>query len=150
MDKISACAEVPGCPPPVDRRSVYQDCEEEAARFKWIESEKAGRDLGESAIKRWVKDHWWGYLRARWLEHLQGNCFWIELDRGDFGLLQTQFQDRHEILDPILDKLKSGQENLDIICWAHTWGIAMEPVLEILEALDINSRRLAHRFDPVA
>ena len=26
--------------------SVYKDCEQEALRFKWIESEKAGRDLG--------------------------------------------------------------------------------------------------------
>jgi hypothetical protein len=35
-----------------------------------------------------------------------------------------------------------------IICWAHTWGAPIEPVLEILEALDINSRRLAHRLGP--
>lgn len=128
--------------------SVYKDCEEEAQRYKWIESEKAGRDLGESAICRWVRDHWGGYLRARWLEHLQGRRFWVELDRGDFGLLQRHFHDNTLLLDRILDRLKAGQENLDIICWAHDWGIPVEPVLQILEALDINSRRLAHRFDP--
>jgi len=27
------------------------------------------------------------------------------------------------------------------------WGLPITPVLQILEALDINSRRLAHRFD---
>jgi hypothetical protein len=68
----------------VPRASVYVDCEREAERFKWIESEKAGCDLGEQAVRRWVKEHWWGYLRARWLEHLQGGQFWEELDRGDF------------------------------------------------------------------
>ncbi|MFQ3591858.1 MAG: hypothetical protein SNJ82_01560 [Gemmataceae bacterium] len=129
-----------------ERASVYADGEQEALRYKWIESEKAGHDLGEAAIRRWVQNHWWGYLR-RWLEHLQGKRFWVELDRGDFGLLQRKFHDNTLLLDRILDRLKSGQENLDIICWAHTWGIPMDSVLEILEALDINSRRLSHRFD---
>jgi hypothetical protein len=131
----------------LERCSVYKDCEDEAQRFKWIESEKAGRDLGEAAISRWVQHHWWGYLRARWLEHLQGARFWVELDRGDFGLLQKRFHDNTLLLDRILDRLKAGQENLDIIVWAQKWGIPTKPVLEILEALDINSRRLAHRFD---
>jgi hypothetical protein len=131
----------------MDRMSVYDDCEQEALRFKWIESEKAGRDLGEAAIRRWVKDHWCGYLRSRWLEHLQGKRFWVELDRGDFGLLQREFDDNALLLDRILDRLKSGKENLDIILWAQDWNIPIGPVLKILEALDINSRRLAHRFD---
>jgi hypothetical protein len=132
---------------PMEQMSVYIDSEQEALRYKWIESEKAGRDLGETAIRRWVQQHWWGYLRARWLEHLQGKRFWVELDRGDFGLLQRKFFDNTLLLDRILDRIKAGQENLDIICWAHEWHISMEPVLKILEALDINSRRLAHRFD---
>jgi hypothetical protein len=128
-------------------KSVYVECEFEAQRFKWIESEKAGCDLGEAAIRRWVKHHWWGYLRARWLEHLQGKQFWTELDRGDYGLLQRRFQDQTLLLDRILDRLKAGQENLDIILWALDWGVSLPQVREILEALDINSRRLAHRFD---
>lgn len=131
----------------VEKCSVYIECEKEAALFKWIESEKAGCDLGEAAIRRWVKDHWWGYLRARWLEHLQGKVFWLELDRGDFGLLDRAFHDQAILLDRILDRVKTGQENLDIILWAFDWGINMDQVREILEALDINSRRLAHRFD---
>ena len=132
----------------METSSVFADGEQEALKFKWIESERAGHDLGEAAIRRWVQCHWWGYLRARWLEHLQGKRFWVELDRGDFGLLQRKFHDNTVLLDRILDRLKAGQENLDIICWAQTWGIDIEPVLQILEALDINSRRLAHRFDP--
>jgi len=92
----------------MDKSSVYTESEQEALRYKWIESEKAGHDLGEDAIRLWVKRHWWGYLRARWLEHLQGKCFWVELDRGDFGLLQREFHDNTLILDRILDRLKSG------------------------------------------
>jgi hypothetical protein len=134
----------------MDKMSVYVEGEQEALRFKWIESEKAGHDLGEAAIRRWVKDHWWGYLRARWLEHLQGKRFWVELDRGDFGLLQRRFHDKTLLLDRILDRLKEGQENLDIILWGQDWGISFQSILEILEALDINSRRLAHRFNAQA
>src|SRR3954463_9910247 len=132
----------------MEKSSGFIDGGEEALNFKWIESEKAGHDLGEAAIRRWVQNHWWGYLRARWLEHLQGTRFWVELDRGDFGLLLRRFHDNTLLLDRILDRLKTGQENLDIIQWALHWGIPMPAVREILEALDINSRRLAHRFDP--
>jgi hypothetical protein len=132
----------------MEKCSVHVESELEALRFKWIESEKAGHDLGEEAIRRWVREHWWGYLRARWLEHLQGWRFWVELDRGDFGLLLKRFHDNTLLLDRILDRLKEKQENLDIINWALDWGLPTSQVREILEALDINSRRLAHRFDP--
>ncbi len=132
---------------PAHVKSVYTDCVDEANRYKWIESEKAGYDLGETAIKRWVKEHWSGYLRAKWLEHLQGRCFWIELDQGDFGLLQREFKFDKDLLDRILDRLKAGQENLDIINWAVSFHLPIETCLQILEALDINSRRLAHRFE---
>jgi hypothetical protein len=132
---------------PVEKCSVYAECEHEAAKFKWIESEKAGCDLGEGAIRRWVKDHWCGYLRSKWLEHLQGKRFWMELDRGDFGLLLREFRDDQILLDRILDRLKAGQENLDIICWAREFHLPVEHVIKILEALDINSRRLAHQFE---
>ncbi len=140
----------PSACPDVVRRSVYDDCRVEEDRFKWIESEKAGRDLGEDAIHRWVKEHWNGYLRARWVEHLQGKCFWIELDRDDFGLLHRKFQDQRQLLDAILDRLKDGQENLGILRWSTDCQIPSETVIDILEALDINSRRLRHRFELAA
>ena len=131
----------------MEKSSVYADGEQEALKYKWIESEKAGCDLGEAAIRRWVQCHWWGYLRARWLEHLQGKQFWVELDRGDFGLLRREFGDDALLLDRILDRLKSGQENLHVILWAVEWQLPLARVQQILKALDINSRRLAHRFD---
>jgi hypothetical protein len=145
MDNAIHCADVRV----TERCSVYADSDQEALRYKWIESEKAGRDLGEAALRRWVQQHWWGYLRARWVEHLQGTRFWVELDRGDFGLIERRFQDKSLLLDRILDRLKTGQENLDIILWALEFGIPAKDVREILQVLDINSRRLAHRFDPL-
>jgi hypothetical protein len=128
-------------------KSVYAECIEEENRYRWLESEKAGYDLGEGCIRQWVRKHWTGYLRARWVEHLQGKCFWVELDRGDFGLLQREFQDQQDLLDTILDQLKSGRENLHVILWAIDARISTADVLCILNALDVNSRRLSHRFD---
>lgn len=131
----------------METASVYAEADREALRYKWIESEKAGFDLGEAALRRWVRLHWYGFLRARWLEHIRGERFWVELDRGDFGLLQRKFHDKTLLLDRILDRLMDGRDNLDIICWAIDSGIPMPRVIEILEALDINSRRLANGID---
>jgi hypothetical protein len=126
---------------PSIRLSVHDDSIVEAERHKWIESEKAGRDLGEWAIRSWVRQHWNGYLRARWLEHLEGRTFWIELDHDDFGLLKREFQDS-PLIGPIVERLKAGWENLGILVWVHEKNLAREEVLEILETLDINSRRI--------
>jgi hypothetical protein len=132
----------------MEKCSVYADCQQEALRYKWIESERAGCDQGQDALRRWFQQHWNGYLRARWLEHIQGKRFWVELDRGDFGILQHRFhEDKALLLDRILDRLKVGQENLNVINWAIEWSIPMQEVLEILQVLDINSRRLSYRFD---
>lgn len=131
----------------VERHSVYTACQVEIDRYKWIESERAGCDQGEAAVRKWVTKHWNGYLRSCWLEHLQGRRFWVELDRGDFGLLQRAFFDEQVLLDRIVDRLKAGQENLDIICWARQFHLPIDRVLAILEALDINSRRLSHKFE---
>lgn len=131
----------------IQRCSVWDHSQQEADEYKWIESEKAGRDLGEAALKRWVKEHWWGFLRARWVEHLQGSRFWIELDHNDFGLLVREFHDRQTLLDNIVSQLIAGKENLDIIRWAEACMAPVEPVIDILERLDINGHRLIHRFD---
>jgi hypothetical protein len=142
MEQSSVCTEAV-----MEKSSVYDECEREIARYKWIESEKAGHDLGETAIRKWTKEHWNGYLRARWVEHLQGKRCWLELDQSFFGILQRTFPHDSLLLDRILDRIKAGQENLDIICWAHDWGIDPKALIQILEALDINSSRLASRYE---
>src|SRR3954470_18193804 len=124
---------------PSVRMSVHDQGEQEAKRHKWIESEKAGRDLGEWAIRCWVRQHWNGFLRERWLEHLQGRTFLIELDHDDFGLLPRTFP-HSDLLNAILMRLKAGQETLNILTWAIDERLPMVQVLEILEMLDINSR----------
>ncbi len=129
------------CIAPPARLSVHEDCVEEANRYKWIESEKAGRDLGEQAILNWVRSHWNGYLRNRWLEHLEGLNFWIELDHDDFGLLRNKFQDSTYVSE-IVRQLKEHGENLSIILWALDNSLPMDSIFDILLALNINSKRI--------
>ncbi len=129
------------------RLSLHERGEQEALTFKWIESEKAGRDLGEAAIRAWIVQHWNDFLRYRWLEHLQGKTFWVELDPADFGLLRTDFR-ASPLVDTILDHIKHGRENLDVIVWALQHQLPMNDVFQILEALDVNSRRIECRFNP--
>jgi hypothetical protein len=129
--------------------SLLADCRREAEVFKWIESERAGCDLGEAAIRTWVHKHWDAYLRARWIQHLEGRIFWTELGQDEFGFLQRQFQQHALLLDRISDFLKAGKENLDIIVWAIDWNIDVKPVLAILQSLDMNSKRLIQFFGPI-
>lgn len=130
----------------VSTYSIYADSEQEANAYKWIVSQRAGRDLGDEAIREWVKLHWWGFLRARWIEHLQGKRFWLELDRNDFGLFLREFHENRPLLDELLDLLKNGAENLTIINWALEGCKPMEEVHRILAAIDMNSRRLKCQF----
>jgi hypothetical protein len=129
------------------RQSLYAHCEDEALKFKWIESERAGFDLGQEALQRWVRLFWKDYLRARLIEHLEGRVFWAELDKNDFGLLKYAFQDDPSLRDRIVDRLRGGDENLEIICWAHDDDMPMCRVSAILEKIDINARRPEPHFD---
>jgi len=124
--------------------SIQRAGAEEALKFKWIESEKAGRDLGDAAIHSWIRWHWNRFVRDRWIEHLEGRAFWTELGQADFGLL------RHEsaaapLFGEIVRRLKDGGENLDILCWSHAKPLSEDDlgrVMRILETLDINGHRL--------
>lgn len=133
---------------PSQQKSLYRRCYQEVLVHKWNTSEEAGYDRGDAAVREWVHLHWTGFLRARWVEHLQGQQFWSELHGCDFGLLKFKFHDRQPLLNVILDQLKAGKENLDVLDWARSSCTPVDPVIEILEALDVNSSRLQHAFDP--
>jgi hypothetical protein len=139
------CVEKDGLPSASSRRSdsqLFRMALLEAEKHKWIESQKAGRDLGEAALKDWSRRYWWRWCRDRWIEHLSGERFWSELDQQDFGLLKRNFHPNTVLIEHIVARIKAGGENLDIIQWAQETKQNFKDVLEILQLLDINSRRL--------
>jgi len=126
--------------------SLFRLARREADRHKWIESEKAGCDLGDAAIEDWSRRYWRQWSRERWLEHLSGVCRWSELPEGDFGLLQREFHANGVLLGRIVERIKRGGENLDIIAWVLDEVIDLEDAIAILTVLDINSARLSFRL----
>jgi hypothetical protein len=51
-------------------RKAFQTQSQEILKHKWIESEKAGHDLGKAAIEDWIKKY--ADLWRRWWEEQQG------------------------------------------------------------------------------
>src|SRR5262249_23110532 len=56
--------------------SLYEFGTDEALKHKWNRSYHAGRDVGQRAVDEWVAEHWNTFVRARWVEHLEGRRFW--------------------------------------------------------------------------
>ena len=128
---------------PEKQESLFEAAAEEAHTHKWIESEKAGYDLGENAIAEWYSKFWRGFCRECYIEHLGGKRFWIELDSGDFGLLKQQFHNNMGLVNKIIDIFKNGGENLDVVNFAISNQLDIEEVLHLLHVLDINARRIS-------
>ena len=122
--------------------SLYDAAQREAEQHKWIESQKHGRDLGETAIRDWYRKHWSLYCRYRRMEHLQGQRPWREFGDENFGRLYHLIVSGDLLTDRILDRVYAGYENLDIINWALQWRLPVQNVVEILAAIDVNRARL--------
>lgn len=135
---------------PLEVHSLYEDCRAQAYRHKWIRSEQVGYDLGEQALHEWGREHWSKHLRSRWSEHIRGIRFWLELGQSDFGLLLREPFADDKLMNEVVRRLESCQENLDIILWAQDSAIGFDRIYDILVRLDINSKRLPYRIDPAA
>jgi len=128
----------------VELRSLHEESWQEACRERWYRSEEAGTDVGEAAVRHWVRQHRPGFLRARWLEHLAGERFWVELDRADFGLLRRVPADARPLLNEVLERLRRGEENLGIVVWARRTQTPEErrAIFELLRLINVNAHRL--------
>ena len=63
-----------------------------------------------------------------------------------FGILKQHNHDEC-LLNEIVDKLKEGKENLDVIKWAIAENRPLPAVKAILADVDINSTHLKHEFE---
>ncbi len=134
-------------PEGVTVKSIFEEASREAHSHKWIESERAGYDIGDAAIEDWHRRFWHRFVRERWIQHIRGEIYWRELDNNDFAILQKEFDDCREQSDAIASMLSQGGENLDIVQWAIDTNQDMKVVLHILERLDLNAHRLASKLD---
>lgn len=121
---------------------VYDEAERAIQEYKWMESEKAGRDLGLDAEREWIEVHWRRFCRSRFVRHMRGETFFEEFGAECFGVVTGRFTELRQLLDDMLGMVQEGAENLDILRWARIQGISRHKVLEFLIAIDINGHRL--------
>lgn len=128
--------------------SLAEEARREALFERWIRSREVGYDLGTTVINRWIHIHWPGFLRARWIEHMLGVRYWSELDRNEFGILRNTPSDRLSILEEIVEQLRCGAENLDIIRWSRRTknDVDQRTVLDLLLIINVNAHRMRCLF----
>lgn len=139
-------------------QSLHSAAWRAAQEHKWLESQKTGCDLGNSAIVDWYRNHWRAFCRHRRLEHLGGLRRWAEFNEESFGQMDIGLTARssqpvaHPMLDPftvgiVFEKLALGCENLNIIDWAQTQFMnscrpRVDAIIELLTIIDINCARM--------
>jgi hypothetical protein len=133
---------------PVQALSLYEEGLREAQRHKWIESQKHGVDLGDSALTDWYRRYWPLFCRLKCLEHLAGSRSWREFAPEDFGLIGTLIREEDLLLEMILDRAQAGMENLSILVWAQEWDLPLARVIYILEQLNLNRAQLSPSNPP--
>jgi hypothetical protein len=118
------------------KRSLYREATYEARRYQEEHPEEE-----EHTTREWNINCWWPWARSRWLEHIRGQVYWIELGEDDFDLTNKGICGNRDLLDSILNQVEDGRENLDIINWATRREENMTEVVEILTKLDLNKHR---------
>lgn len=129
----------------LQKGSIQEGSLYEANLYKWIQSEKLGYDLGETAIREWYQKYWRIYCRVKRLDHVIGRECLQEFEDGPSEIILDLLKSNDLLLQLILDRVSQGWENFDVINWAIDWNLPTVQVREILEELNINCAR----FDPV-
>jgi len=82
------------------------------------------------------------FCRDRLVKHLRGEAFFEEFDRDCFGILSVDFGEVAELLNWVLERIKQGAENLDLLRSANQEHVPLNPLLQVLKAVDLNGHRL--------
>lgn len=127
--------------------SVFEAAFLEARRHRWIESQNAGRDLGEQVLWDWYRRFWWTFLRYRHVEHLLGERAWLEFTSNSFAVLKESLRWQSPLAQEIIDLYRTGWENLNIIDHALDRAYPMDEVCDCLTAINMNDARLNPRFN---
>ena len=85
---------------------------------------------------------WHGWVCARVMEHLRGECYWWELDLGDFGLLKRRWHPNLDLLDRVVARIATGADTVRMLTWAVDTEQPFDEVVAILRTLDMQARRL--------
>jgi len=85
---------------------------------------------------------WQRWVCARLMEHLRGEQWWEDLDRGDYGLLRERWHPNLELVEDVVARIAMGTGPLQVLVWAVETGRPLDDVVSVLRTLDVNVRRL--------
>jgi hypothetical protein len=120
-----------------EKHSIMYHAAVDYAAKKHLDWERLSYDIEETASEHWKRRFWRLWLRARWVEHVLGQTYWMELGDDNFGLLGSD--DRNPVLvSRVADRLIVGWENLDLILWGADWGLDLDEIIDILKRININ------------
>lgn len=114
---------------------------------RFIDEQKieSAAELNEAELAEdWLTRFYKGWARARLLEHYYGWRCWSAFGDQNFGLFRHSSLLHHVdqlTLEEVAERLASGGENLDIIDWAMAEERELEPILWLLDRVDINAQR---------
>jgi hypothetical protein len=127
--------------------SLFEAAFLEARRHRWVESQNAGRDLGDPVFRDWYHRFWWAYLRYRHVEHLLGERAWLEFAASSFAVLQRSPHWETPLAQEIIELYRTGWENLNIIDHALQRAYRMDEVCDCLASINMNDARMDPQFN---
>ena len=96
----------------MDMKAMMAEQKEEMLRDKYIESEKAGRDLGEPRMVQWTKEHAIAFRREYYRKHL------MDLGNGEkpqyFGIFLDEVS-KKKIIDILFDGIFLIKQHYHIV-----------------------------------
>jgi hypothetical protein len=114
----------------------------EAAVHRWCTSVQEQRDRGPDAEKEWYQVHYHKFARGCLVKHITGDTMFADFREETFNIVETHHaRFPRTLTQRILDQIKDGKENLDIINWAYAAGEDIDKVVAILEDIPINECR---------
>ena len=144
----------PGAEHDVVKHSIMYHAAADYAARKYLDWERLSYDVEQTASEHWRRRFWRLWFRVRWVEHVLGQNFWIEMGPENFGILRHGRPHDPVLVSRVADRLIAGWENLGLILWASDWGIDLDEVIEILKKININhivvnGRRIEELWAPL-
>lgn len=129
----------------VVRHSIMYHAAADYAAQKHLDWERLSYRVEETASEHWRRRYWRLWFRGRWVEHILGEKYWVEMGDENFGVMKKGRAHNPLLVRRVADRLIVGWENLGIILWAADWGLDLDEVIEILKKLNINHVRVNGR-----
>jgi hypothetical protein len=86
---------------------------------------------------------WHQWVCARLMEHLRGEQYWEELDRGDFALMRHDWHEDQALVREVVARVAAGAGVVAVLVWAVEREKPLGDVVAILRTLDVNARRVS-------